>query len=317
MMRIGVDIGGTNVLAGLVDDAGRIVARVRRDTDAARPDQIEIAVASAVRELSLDHDVEAVGVAAAGFVSPDRRTLLFAPNIAWRHHPLAERIEGLIGRPVVVENDANAAAWAEYRFGRGQGADYMVMITLGTGLGGAFIADGRLIRGAFGAAAELGHMKLVPHGHYCGCGQEGCWEAYVSGTALGRLARNTAVSDPAGAARIIDQAAGGAISGVHVTAAALQGDPVAIGMLKRLGEYLGRGIATLAAVVDPDLVVVGGGLASAAGDFFLPSAREAFTKVLSGRGHRGEPVITTAALGNYAGIVGAADLARPIAELGR
>ncbi|QGF23425.1 ROK family glucokinase [Raineyella fluvialis] len=312
-LTIGVDIGGTKIAAGVVTASGQIWARTMRATDPADPDQIEAAVADAVAELVAQYpEVTAVGAAAAGFVGPDRTTMLFAPNIAWRNHPLGARLAERIGLPVVIENDANAAAWAEYRFGNGRGAANMVMLTLGTGLGGAVICDGHLVRGAFGAAAELGHMTIVPDGHYCGCGQEGCWEAYSSGTALAKLARNVAVADPEGARPMLAIADGEPLTGAHVTAAARQGDPVATGLLVRFGRYLGLGVATLAAVVDPGLVVVGGGIAAAAGDLILPAAREGFLAKLSGRGFRGELDIVTAALANDAGLIGAADSARTL-----
>ncbi|OZB88172.1 MAG: glucokinase [Microbacterium sp. 14-71-5] len=310
-LTVGVDIGGTKISAGAVDPSGRIWARSLRATDPHDPEQIEDAVADAVAELVAQHpDVAGVGVAAAGFVGPDRTTMLFAPNIAWRNHPLGTRLADRIGLPVVIENDANAAAWAEYRFGNGRGSQDMVMLTLGTGLGGALVTGGQLVRGAFGAAAELGHMKVVPDGHYCGCGQEGCWEAYASGTALAKLAASVSVTDPQGARAMLAVAQGEPLSGEHVTAAARQGDPLAGRMLERFGHYLGLGIATLAAVVDPEVVVVGGGIAAAAGDLILPAAQHSFLARLSGRGFRGELRIVTAALSNDAGIVGAADSAR-------
>ncbi len=309
-LTIGVDIGGTNIRAGVVNETGEILATIRRATDPSNPDQIEAAVAEVVGELMDDHEVEGVGVAAAGFVSADRRELLFAPNIAWRNHPLADRLERLIGHPVVIENDANAAAWAEYRFGNGQGVSDMVMLTLGTGLGGAIIANGRLVRGAFGAAAELGHIKVQPDGERCGCGQRGCWEAYASGTALARDAQRFAYEFIAAAKTMLDLAVGQPISGAHVTAAARLGDPAALGLLHAYGRWLGIGIATLAAVTDPEIVVVGGGITTAAGDLILPAAREHFLRNLSGRGHRGELRIITAAMANDAGIIGAAESAR-------
>ena len=131
-LTVGVDIGGTNILAAVVTSEGEIVAKARRATDPSDPDQIEHAVAEAVADLMGSYEVAGVGVAAAGFVSADRRRLLFAPNIAWRDHPLADRLEALVGRSVIIENDANAAAWAEYRFGAGRGISDMVMLTLGT-----------------------------------------------------------------------------------------------------------------------------------------------------------------------------------------
>lgn len=310
ILTIGVDIGGTNILAGVVDEAGRIVATTRRATDPTDPDRIEAAVAEAVRELMAAHDAACVGVAAAGFVSADRRRLLFAPNIAWRDHPLADRLEDLIGYPVVIENDANAAAWAEYRFGNGQGTTDMVMLTLGTGLGGAVITGGRLVRGRFGAAAELGHIKIVPGGERCGCGQHGCWEAYASGTALAKAAQRFASDSVPAVRAMLNVAADQPLTGAHVTAAARLGDQAALELLHRFGRYLGIGIATLAAVIDPEVVVVGGGITTAAGDLILPAAQEHFLRNLSGHGHRGELRITTAALANDAGIVGAADSAR-------
>lgn len=309
-LTVGVDIGGTNILAGVVTGTGEIIAKARRATDPSDPDQIEHAVAQAVAELSGDYDVSAVGVAAAGFVSSDRRKLLFAPNIAWRDHPLADRLEALIGRPVVIENDANAAAWAEHRFGTGRGVSDMVMLTLGTGLGGAIITGGRIVRGAFGAAAELGHIKIVPDGEVCGCGQRGCWEAYASGTALAKQAQRFAYQYIPPARTMLDLAGREPLSGAHVTAAARLGDEAAIGLLQSFGRYLGIGIATLAAVVDPEIVVVGGGITTAAGDLILPTAEERFLRNLSGRGYRGELRILTAHLANDAGIIGAADSAR-------
>lgn len=309
-LTVGVDVGGTNILAGVVTDTGEIVATTRRATDPSDPDRIEAAVADAVAELMGQFDVAGVGVAAAGFVSADRRRLLFAPNITWRDHPLADRLEHLIGHPVVIENDANAAAWAEYRFGNGQGASEMVMLTLGTGLGGAVISNGQLVRGGFGAAAELGHVKVVRDGELCGCGQHGCWEAYASGTALAREARRFAYEFIPAAKTMLDLAEGQPLTGAHVTAAARLGDPAALGLLERFGGWLGYGIATLAAVTDPEVFIIGGGITTAAGDLILPAARTTFQTHLSGRGYRGEARILTAKLANDAGIIGAADSAR-------
>lgn len=312
-LTVGVDIGGTKIASGVVDASGQILARAFRATDPTNPEQIESAVADTVTELLAQYpQVEAVGVAAAGFVSSDRDTLLFAPNINWRNHRLGSRLADVIGLPVIIENDANAAAWAEFRFGQGKDCDSMVMLTLGTGLGGAIITNGQLVRGSNGAAAELGHITIVPAGHTCGCGQEGCWEAYASGTALAKLARAAAVSNPDGAKPMLAIADGDELVGAHVTAAARQGDPLASQLLSRFGRYLGMGIATLTAVVDPAVVVVGGGIAAAAGDLILPAARDSFLENLSGRGFRGEPVIVGADLGNDAGIIGAADSAREI-----
>lgn len=314
MHAIGVDIGGTKIAAGVVDAEGRILAQTRRDTDPDDAASIDAAIADVVRELRGSYDVRDVGLAAAGFVAADRSGVLFAPNIAWREHPLRERVAALVADPtvrIVVENDANAAGWAEFRFGVGRDVDDMVMLTLGTGLGGAVVSGGRLVRGAWGVAAEIGHMRVVPGGHYCGCGHEGCWEQYVSGSALVRDAQAAAVTRPQDAAALLAMAGGRpeGITGPLVTQAAQDGDPFAVELLAEVGRWVGEGAASVAALLDPQVFVIGGGV-SAAGDLVLTPARKAFAEQLSGRGHRPEATIVTAAMGNDAGMVGAADLAR-------
>ncbi|MFN3866868.1 MAG: ROK family glucokinase, partial [Demequina sp.] len=275
---------------------------------------IDVAIADAVAELGERHEFHHVGLAAAGFVSTDRRHVLFAPNIAWREYPLAERVEALIGRAdlhVVVENDANAAGWGEYRYGAGRDVRDMVMLTIGTGLGAAIISEGQLVRGAYGFAAELGHMRVQPGGHACGCGHRGCWEQYASGSALVREARRAARERPVRAAGLLRLAGGeaAAISGPHVTMAAADGDELGIELLADLGEWIGAGCASLAAVLDPESFVVGGGVI-AAGDLMLAPARTSYSEHLPARGHRPVAPIVAAAMGNDAGIVGAAALAR-------
>ena len=311
MTTIGIDIGGTKIAAGVVDENGQLLQQTRRATDPLDPEAIESAVIAAVAELRVGHEVTGVGVAAAGFVSPDRDGMVFAPNIAWRDYPLRERLATGIDVPIVIENDANAAGWAEFRFGAGRSARSMVMLTLGTGLGGAIVLDDRLVRGAFGAAGELGHMRVVPDGHYCGCGHEGCWEMYASGRALTRAARMALITDEDRAGRLRELAAadGSKVKGPHVTQAAAEGDPLARELVTELGHWLGAGIADLAAVLDPELFVIGGGVADT-GDLVLEAARAGFRKELSARGYRPEATIRLAELGNEAGIVGAADLVR-------
>jgi glucokinase len=313
MHAIGVDIGGTKIAAGVVDEDGTILAQTRRATEPDDADSIDRAVADAYAELSQSYDVESIGVAAAGFVNSARSTVLFAPNIAWRDYPLRDRVRALLDDDVriVVENDANAAGWAEFRFGVGRDVDDMLMLTVGTGLGGALIVDGKLVRGAWGVAAEVGHMRVVPGGHYCGCGHEGCWEQYASGSALVRDAQAAIVVDPERGATLLGLAGGDAkdLEGPQITQAAQDGDPLAIDLLAQLGRWIGEGAASVAALLDPALVVIGGGV-GAAGDLLLDPARKAFADQLSARGHRPEAKIMLASMGNEAGIVGAADLAR-------
>jgi glucokinase len=314
MHAIGVDIGGTKIAVGVVDNEGRIVAKTRRKTLPQDPASIDAAIADAVAELTQEHHVEAIGLAAAGFVSSDRQHVLFAPNIAWREYPLAERVsERLAGDDVtvVVENDANAAGWAEYRFGVARDVRHMVMLTIGTGLGAAMVVEGTLVRGAYGFAAELGHLRVVPGGHPCGCGHRGCWEQYASGSALVREARRAAREREVRAARLLDLAGGGVdqIQGPHVTQAAMEGDELGVELLGELGEWIGAGAASLAAVLDPEMFVIGGG-AIAAGDLMLGPARDAYESALPALGHRPVAPILAASMGNDAGIVGAAELAR-------
>ncbi|HEX7805340.1 MAG TPA: ROK family protein, partial [Cellulomonas sp.] len=263
--------------------------------------------------LADEHEIGAIGLAAPGFVSSDQATVLFTPNLPWRDHPLRDRVAAEFGTDVriVVENDANAAGWAEFRFGVGKDVDDMLLLTIGTGLGGAVIVDGKLVRGAWGVAAEVGHMRVVPGGHLCGCGHEGCWEQYASGSALVRNAKAALVSRPDRGARLLELA-GGDIEGLvgpHITIAAQGGDPLAIELLADLGRWIGEGSASVAALLDPALIVIGGGV-GAAGDLLLDPARRGFTDQLPALGHRPVARIELAAMGNDAGIVGAADLAR-------
>jgi glucokinase len=313
MHAIGVDIGGTKIAAGVVDDEGNILAQTRRATEPDDASSIDRAVADVYAELSKEYEVAAIGVAAAGFVNSARSTVLFAPNIAWRDYPLRERVRALLQDDVrvVVENDANAAGWAEFRFGAGRDVDDMLMLTVGTGLGGALIVDGKLVRGAWGVAAEVGHMRVVPGGHYCGCGHEGCWEQYASGSALVRDAQAAIVVDAERGATLLEAAGGDpeALTGPQITEAAQAGDPLSVSLLAQLGRWIGEGSASVAALLDPALIVIGGGV-GAAGDLLLEPARTAFSDLLSARGHRPEASVVLASMGNEAGIVGAADLAR-------
>ncbi|MER5838008.1 ROK family protein, partial [Streptomyces sp. NPDC002130] len=210
---------------------------------------------------------------------------------------------------------ANTAAWAEWRFGAGRGEDHLVMITLGTGIGGAILEDGQVKRGKYGVAGEFGHMQVVPGGHRCPCGNRGCWEQYSSGNALVREARELAAADSPVAYGIIEHVKGsiGDITGPMITELAREGDAMCIELLQDIGQWLGVGIANLAAALDPSCFVIGGGV-SAADDLLIGPARDAFKRHLTGRGYRPEARIVRAQLGPEAGMVGAADLARLVAR---
>jgi glucokinase len=310
-LAIGIDAGGTKV-AGLLVDVEKvddpILDRRLVQTPIQDAEAIARTVVAVARDLVGEVDgVAAVGVGAAGLV--DRSGVLrFAPNMAWREFPLAERVERGVGLPTYVDNDANVAAWGEYRFGAGRGRDDMLLLTVGTGIGGGVISEGRLFRGAHGFAAEVGHIIVEPNGPRCGCGNLGCWEQMASGRAIDRLGREAARQQPD--SRLTELAGGDPdrVDGNVVTDAAKEGDPVAMHVLAEVGRRLGEGIAGLVNVLDPEIVVVGGG-AVEAGDLLLEPARLAFRQSVEAAAHRPDTPIVRAHLGNDAGGVGAADLA--------
>ena len=306
-----MDIGGTKVAAGVVDEHGAILATTHRDTPADNVQQIEDAIAAVVTELAGSYDVEAVGVGAAGFIDARRSTVMFAPNLAWRDEPLRASLQHRLGLLVVIENDANAAAWAEVRFGAGRGSEHVVALTVGTGIGGGIVIKGQLVRGQFGAAAEIGHVTVVQGGRLCGCGLRGCWEQYASGRALVREAHEYLQGAPEAAGELLRLSHGRPehITGKMITEAALAGDTAALRCFEVVGTWLGRGLAGLAAVLDPGVFVIGGGV-SAAGEVLRAPAAAAFAESLTGHGYRPVAELRIAELGPEAGLVGAADLAR-------
>ncbi|WP_375389242.1 ROK family glucokinase [uncultured Amnibacterium sp.] len=309
MQAIGIDIGGTKIAGGVVDELGTIARFERVPTDANDSAAIEAAIVAMIERLA-DGQRLPVGVAAPGFIDAGQSTVYYTPNIPWRNEPLRERLEGRLGLPVVVDNDANAAGWAEFRFGAGRLVSDMVMITSGTGVGGAVIAGDRLLRGGFGVAGELGHMRVVPDGIPCGCGARGCIEQYGSGRALQRMAGLVADGGGIGAALAAErERAGGVLPGAVIGRLVQEGDPGAVAALAELGSWIGQACSSLAVVLDPQLFVIGGGVADA-GDRLLGPVRAAFAGHLPARGFHPEPVFAVAELGNEAGVVGAADLAR-------
>jgi glucokinase len=310
-LTIGVDVGGTKVAAGVVDIHGKIIEKLKRSTPAARPDDTADVIAEAVLELLDRYNVTAVGIGAAGFVDETRSTVLFAPNLAWRDEPVKKRVEERIGRKVIVENDANAAAWAEARMGAARGQQDVMLITVGTGIGAGVVLDGRLYRGRWGSAGEPGHYRVVPDGRLCGCGNRGCWEQYASGNALVAEARELARRSPSAAVRLL-QLGGGTpdgIDGPAVTHAAREGDAGALSCFEIVGNWLGHGLADLTAILDPGCFVIGGGV-SEAGEMLLGPARTAYENSVTGRTYRQLADIRQAELGPDAGLIGAADLAR-------
>jgi glucokinase len=274
---------------------GEVVAQVSRPTTPDNPEGILDALDEIFQELGGRDVLPTVGVAVAAFLDRDRETVFFSPNISWQNFPLNAAVETRLGVPVVLENDANAAGWGEFRFGAGRGVQSMIMLTIGTGVGGALVDDGRLLVGAFGMAAELGHIIIEPGGRLCGCGNFGCLEQYASGTALMRDARE----------RLGDEF----LTQSGLTELLVQGNSHALGALEGVARAMGRGIASLVAVTDPELIVIGGGVASA-GDLLLAPIRESFLDTYGAGAKRPVATIAVATMGNTAGAVGAADLAR-------
>ncbi|HEY7755404.1 MAG TPA: ROK family glucokinase [Actinomycetota bacterium] len=310
---IGIDVGGTKINALRVAGDGEVLERRQVSTPA---DDGPAALAALIDLATgmVTPEVLGIGVGAAGLVDASNGTLRFAPNLAWRELPIAARVRSALGLPCQVDNDATVAAYGEYRFGAGRGFRHLLLVAVGTGIGGGIVADGRLFRGANGFAAEIGHLIVEPGGPRCGCGNEGCWEQVAAGRAIDRLGREAASRD---GGSLLARLAGGdpeRVSGEHVTEAARQGDETAVRILSEVGRRLGQGIAGLVNILDPQVVVVGGG-AIGAGDLLLEPARAAFVDAVEGPEHRPAVPIVAAELGNDAGAVGAAALV--LEELGR
>jgi glucokinase len=311
-LTIGIDVGGTKILGGVVDESGSVLATARTDTPRQGGRVLTQAIADIAKELLVDHNVTSIGVSAAGFVSSDRKTMLATPNIAdWNGVNLDYELTALIGLPVIIENDANAAAWGEAKFGAGRNQAHMMMLTVGTGIGGGIVVNGALYRGAFGIAAEFGHIRVVPDGHLCGCGARGCFEQYASGNALLRHAREAISASPEIARNLLSRGDGtvAGLTGSAITEAAREGDPVALAAFTTTGQWLGAGIASLSVILDPACVVIGGGVIEA-GEILLKPTREALERTMPFAGKHPYPQIIAAQLGNEAGLVGVADLAR-------
>ncbi|MGD8195987.1 ROK family glucokinase [Herbiconiux sp. P18] len=313
MRAIGIDIGGTKIAGAVVDEFGTIVRQDRRPTIAAEPQVIEDTVVEMVQHLAEGEQIAAVGVAAAGFIDSSQSVVYYAPNINWRNEPFREKLQERLGMHIIVENDANAAGWAEFRFGAGRLVSDMVMLTIGTGVGGAIVSGDRLFRGGFGAGAELGHMRVVPNGLPCGCGAHGCIEQYGSGRALLRLANELADAGGIGQVLASVRQRKGVLTGHDVSELVTIGDPGALSALRTLGTWIGQACSSLGAVLDPQLFVIGGGVAQA-GALLLDPIRQSFLETLPARGYHPEPSFAIAELVNDAGVVGADDLARQYAE---
>jgi glucokinase len=296
-MYVGVDVGGTKVLAVSTDPDGVVVDSAQRSTlgEHGTAQEIEDAMSEAVAEVAAGRPVSGVGVSIAGLVDVAADLVRYCTHLPWRQDPVRARLAERWQTTVVMENDANCAAIAEHAYGAAHGIDSFLLVTIGTGIGGAIVHDGGVLRGASGMAGEFGHVRVQTDGRPCECGLTGCWEQYCSGNVLPRL---TAAERP------------DLVDGPAVTAAAQAGDPVACAAFEQVGEWLGVGVAGLVAAFDPAMVVVGGGV-SAVGDLLLDPAREALIRSAYAANHRRLPPLVPAMLGPGAGAIGAAHLVRP------
>jgi glucokinase len=311
---VGVDVGGTKCLAVALEE-GRIIDERRVPTPVGEPAVLD-AVAGVVAEVAGATELRGVGIGMPGFV--DRSGVLrFAPNLPGVvDSPIRAELEARLGTPVRADNDATCAAWGERQLGAAQGYNDVILVTLGTGIGGGIVAGGALLRGANGFGGEIGHMVINTDGPPCPCGQRGCWERYASGSGLATIAQRAAAEGRA--PRVLARAGGEPqmVRGEHVTVAAAEGDAGAQAILAELGWWVAQGLANLANVFDPEAFVLGGGLVEA-GDLLLDPVRAAFAELLTGAAYRPGVAILPATLGEHAGAIGAACLFEIPREIGR
>lgn len=298
-LTLGIDLGGTKMAFAHVDASGEIVKHLTMPRPATAA-EMKIVPVEVARSL-LTPRVGAIGIGAAGLVDAEAGVLIWGPNVEGRQVRFRQIFEAELGIPTAVDNDTNVSGLAEARVGAARGYRHVCMITLGTGIGGAWVIDGRPYRGR-GFAGEVGHMPVDVGGPRCTCGQRGCWETFASGRRLDQMARDVAAARPGGL--VAKRARGESPEGRHLTRAAMEGDPDAIEALEEMAWWLGVGIAGLVAAMDPEIVVVGGGV-SQVGDLFLDAARESFWEALEGSDHRDPTPIVCAALNEDAGVIGA------------
>jgi glucokinase len=303
---IGVDVGGTKIAAAVVTPEGEVLNEVRYPSSGPK-ERLLSSMARSVNEVRDGFEVGGVCLAVPGTVSTVENKIIDAPNLhAIEGIPLKDELEERTGLTTTVENDANAAAWGEFRFGAGSEVSHLIFITLGTGVGGGVISHGVLLRGAQGAGGEMGHITIQATGPRCGCGNHGCLEALASGTAIARRAREVASEEPDSA--LGQLAVERAVLGEDVAGLARQGDEAAISVLRETGVWLGIGLAGFVNVFNPEVIAIGGG-AARAGDLILDAARhEVRLRAMSPS--RDLVKIKEATLGADSGVLGAAALAR-------
>ena len=311
-LTIGIDIGGTKVLGGVVDSTGNIIDSARRVTPVAGGKELITTIIEVVKEFKSKHEIAGVGISIAALISADQGTVVGAPNIAnLSKLNFVVELKKEFNIPIIAENDANAAMWAEYKFGAARGFNPVMFFIIGTGMGGGLVIDDKLFRGANGIGAEFGHMIVQQNGVLCGCGTKGCIEQYASGSALMRYVKEGITANPAKGKVVLDLAGGSVtgLTGAILTKAALAGDELAIAAFKQQADWLGSACASFSLILNPAAIVIGGGVVDA-GELFLAPVREAMNRYMPFAGTHTPPKIIAAKFGNDAGLIGAADLVR-------
>jgi glucokinase len=308
-LTIGIDIGGTKISVGVVDSSGNLIDSSKCSTPAEGGKELISSVVNLVKELNKKHEIKGIGISIAALISSDYGTIVGAPNIAnLSKLNFVNEIKEEFKLPIIVENDANAAMWAEFKFGNAKGLNPVMFFIIGTGVGGGLVIDGKLFKGANGIGAEFGHMCVVPNGILCGCGSKGCIEQYASGGALIRYANESLLANPDKSEEVLSFGEG-KLSGTALTKAAKAGNELALAAFSKQADWLGLACASYSLIIDPQAIIIGGGVVDA-GELFLAPVRAAMRKYMPFAESHVPPKIIAAKFGNDAGLIGAADLVR-------
>ena len=308
-LTIGIDIGGTKISAGVVDSSGNLIDSSRCSTPAEGGKELISSVINLIKEFNKKYEIKGIGISIAALISSDYGTIVGAPNIAnLSKLNFVNEIKEEFELPIIIENDANAAMWAEFKFGNAKGLNPVMFFIIGTGVGGGLVIDGKLFKGANGIGAEFGHMCVVPNGLLCGCGAKGCIEQYASGGALIRYANEALLANPDKSEEVLSFGEG-KLSGTALTKAAKAGNELALAAFSKQADWLGLACASYSLIIDPQAIIIGGGVVDA-GELFLAPVRAAMRKYMPFAESHVPPKIIAAKFGNDAGLIGAADLVR-------
>ncbi len=308
-LTIGIDIGGTKISAGVVDSSGNLIDSSKCSTPAEGGKDLISSVVNLVKELNKKYEIKGIGISIAALISSDYGTIVGAPNIAnLSKLNFANEIKEEFKLKIIIENDANSAMWAEFKFGNAKGLNPVMFFIIGTGVGGGLVIDGKLFKGANGIGAEFGHMCVVPNGLLCGCGAKGCIEQYASGGALIRYANEALLANPDKSEEVLSFGEG-KLSGTALTKAAKAGNELALAAFSKQADWLGLACASYSLIIDPQAIIIGGGVVDA-GELFLAPVRAAMRNYMPFAESHVPPKVIAAKFGNDAGLIGAADLVR-------